>query len=127
MTPPNSTQSKDWKAAKDTEYIKLLIADMRRIIDDILARALHYNPLNPDAALDDVYQLAKEAERDLDTLYGIFLEEWISAVKAARRGVEFQGEEAADIELMRNIIRTKQMGRTTRRRTGTGHWKRTHR
>lgn len=122
MTPPDKTQSNQWKAAKDTEYIKLLIADIRRVIDGILTRALHHDPLNPDAALDDIYRLAKEGERDLDTLYGIFLEEWISAVKAARRGAEFEGEEAADIERMRNIVKTKEMGRSTRRRTKTGNW-----
>lgn len=124
MTPPDKTQSKQWRAAKDTEYIKLLIADIRRVIDGILTRALHHDPLNPDAALDDIYRLAKEGERDLDTLYGIFLEEWVSAVKAARGGAEFEGEEAADIEAMRNLIKTKEMGKPFKKRTGTGGWRR---
>lgn len=111
-----------WQAVQDKEYIKLLIADMRRIVDNILVRAIDYNPLNPDAALDEIYRLAKEAERDLDTLYKIYLEAWISAVKEARHGQDFEGEEAADIELMRNLIKTKEMGRSTRRRTKTGNW-----
>lgn len=118
-----SRGSKAWQAAQDQEYIKLLIADMRRIRSDIETYTLNYSPLNPDHSLDEIYKLSKQMERDLDTLYKIFLEAWISAVKEARQGQEFEGEEAADIELMRNIHKTREMGRSTRKRTGTGHWK----
>lgn len=121
------TTSNEWLSVQDKEFIKLLIADMRRIRADIEEHTLHYSPLNPDQSLDAIYKLSKQMERDLDTLYRIFLEEWVSAVREARRGAEFEGEEAADIELMRNLIKTKEMGRSTRKRTGTGRWKRTTR
>lgn len=121
------TTSEEWLSVQDKEFIKLLIADMRRIRADIEEHTLHYSPLNPDQSLDAIYKLNKQMERDLDTLYRIFLEEWVSAVREARRGAEFDGEEAADIELMRNLIKTKEMGRSTRKRTGTGRWKRTTR
>ena len=124
MTPHDSRKSQAWEAVKDNEFIKLLIADIRRIRNEIELHTLHYNPLNPDAALDTIYQLTKDQERTLDTLYGIYLEAWANAVKEARHGAEFEGEEAADIEEMRKIIKTKEMGRSTRRRTGTGRWKR---
>lgn len=120
-----SRGSKEWQAVQDKEFIKLLVADMRRIRADIEALTLNYNPLNPDQSLTEIYKLGKEMERDLDTLYKIFLEDWISAVKEARHGAEFEGEEAADIELMRNLVKTKEMGRSTRKRTGTGKWTRT--
>lgn len=120
-----------WQAVQDQEFLKLLVADMRRIRADIETLTLNYNPLNPDASLDTIYQLSKQMERDLDTLYRIFLEEWVSAVKEARHGQEFEGEEAADIQAMRDMIKTKEMGRSTRKRTRSGqwaqHWKRTHR
>jgi rRNA-processing protein FCF1 len=116
-----------WQAVQDKEFLKLLVADMRRIRADIEALTLNYSPLNPDQSLDAIYKLSKEMERDLDTLYKIFLEEWVEAVKAARHGAEFKGEEAADIEALRDIIKTKEMGRSTRRRTGTGRWRRTTR
>lgn len=119
-----SRGSKDWQAVQDKEFIKLLIADMRRIRADIEVRTLNYNPLNPDEALDAIYQLAKQMERDLDTLYKLYLEDWASAVKEARRGEEFEGEEEADLELYRNLLKTKEMGRSTRKRTGTGRWQR---
>lgn len=116
--------TKAWQAIQDKEFIKLLIADMRRARDDIELHTLNHNPLNPDAAFDRIYLLAKQMERDLSTLYGIFLEDWAEAVRAVRHGAEFQGDEAADIELIRNIHKTKEMGRSTRKRTGTGRWKR---
>lgn len=122
-----SKGSKAWQAIQDKEFIKLLIADMRRIRSDIELRTLNYSPLNPDESLDTIYQLSKQMERTLDTLYGIFLEDWANAVKEARHGEDFDGEEAADIELMRNLVKTKEMGRSTRKRTGTGRWKRTTR
>lgn len=120
-----SRGSKAWQAVQDKEFNKLLVADMRRIRAEIEALTLNYNPLNPDQSLTEIYKLGKEMERDLDTLYKIFLEEWVEAVKEARRGAEFEGEEADDIEAMRNLIRTKEMGRSTRKRTGTGKWTRT--
>lgn len=116
--------AKAWEAIQDKEYIKLLIADMRRIRADIELHTVEYSPLNPDAALDAIYQLAKQMERDLDTLYKIYLEAWIAAVKEARHGAEFEGEEAADIETMRNLVKTKEMGHSTRRATGAGRWRR---
>lgn len=115
--------TKAWQAIQDKEFLKLLVADMRRARADIELHALNNNPLNPDAAFDRIYQLAKQLERSLDTLYGILLEDWIEAVKEARHGAEFQGDEAADLERIRNIHKTREMGRSTRRRTGTGHWK----
>lgn len=105
---------KAWEAIQDKEFIKLLVADMRRIRAEVEAHTLNYNPLNPDQALDEIYQLSKQMERDLDTLYKILLEDWISAVKEARHGVDFDGEETADIEKMRNIIKTKEMGSSRR-------------
>lgn len=111
-----------WEAIQDKEYIKLLIADMRRIRKDIELRTTNYSPLNPDAALDIIYQLAKQMERDLDTLYEIYLEDWAEAVKEARHGQEFEGEEAADLELHRNIIKTRQMGESTTRGE-RGRWR----
>lgn len=120
-----------WQSVQDQEFIKLLVADLKRIRADIEQHTLHYSPLNPDQSLDAIYKLTKQMERDLDTLYKIFLEDWVSAVKEARHGAEFEGEEAADIEAMRNLVKTKEMGRSTRKRTRSGqwaqHWKRTHR
>ena len=116
---------KTWEAIQDKEFIKLLIADMRRIRDDIELYTTNYNPLNPDESLDQIYRLAKQMERDLDTLYGIYLEDWANAVKEARHGQDFDGEEAADLEHLRNMHKTREMGRSYRRRTGTGHWRRT--
>jgi len=125
MTPHDSRKSEAWQAVNDKEFIKLLIADMRRIRNDIETHTLHYNPLNPDESLDAIYQLSKQMERDLDTLYGAYLEDWANAVKEARQGQDFDGEEAKDLEYLRNLHKTREMGRTIRRRTGTGHWKRT--
>lgn len=109
----------EWREVQDKEFIKLLIADMRRIRSDIELRTLNYNPLNPDESLDVIYQLTKQMERDLDTLYRLYLEDWVEAVKEARGGKEFSGEEAADLETYRNIIKTKEMGRSSK-----GRWRR---
>lgn len=119
-----SKGSKAWQAVQDKEFIKLLIADMRRIRSDIETHTLNYNPLNPDDSLDAIYQLAKQMERDLDTLYEAYLEDWAEAVKEARHGQDFEGEEADDLELYRNLLKTKEMGSSTRRRTGEGRWRR---
>jgi hypothetical protein len=131
MTPRDQRKSQEWQDVQEKEYIKLLVADTRRLIDDMMTLAVNYNPLDPEAAMDDVYQLAKQGEENLNTIYRIFLEEWAEAVKRARQGKEFEGEEARDIQTLRNIIKTKEMGRSTRRRTKTGnwqeHWKRTAR
>lgn len=120
-TPYDSRKSEAWQAVTDKEFIKLLIADMRRIRADIEAHTLNYNPLNPDESLDTIYQLAKQMERDLDTLYQAYLDDWANAVIEARHGVDFDGEEADDLELYRNLIKTKEMGRTARDR-----WRRRH-
>lgn len=114
MTPHDSRKSKAWEAVSDKEFIKLLIADIRRIRADIETHTLHYNPLNPDESLDAIYQLSKQMERSLDTLYEIYLEDWAEAVKEARQGKEFEGEEAADLEWHRNMIKTRQMGDTSK-------------
>lgn len=111
--------SEAWQAVQDKEFIKLVIADMRRIRADIELHTLNYNPLNPDESLDAIYQLSKQLERDLDVLYKAYLEDWANAVKVAREGEEFSGEEAQDLEAYRNLIKTKEMG--TRRGT---RWRR---
>lgn len=119
-----SRGSRDWQAVQDKEFIKLLIADMRRIRSDIETHTLNYNPLNPDDSLDAIYQLSKQMERDLDTLYKIYLEDWAKAVKEARQGEEFSGEEAADLALYRSLIETREMGYSSKR---TGRYRRRHR
>lgn len=106
--------TKEWHEVHNKEFIKLLIADLRRIRADIEVRTLNYDPLNPDEALDIIFQLVKEMGRDLDVLYQTYLEEWAEAVKEARGGKEFTGEEAADLEHYRNLIKTQQMGRSKR-------------
>lgn len=123
MTPHDSRKSKAWQLVQDKEFIKLLIADMRRIRDEIELRTLNYNPLNPDESLDAIYQLSKQMERDLDTLYKAYLEDWANAVREARHGADFDGEEAADLETYRNLIKTKEMGRSRKIGSG-GHWRR---
>lgn len=122
MTPHDSRKSEAWQAIQDKEYIKLLIADMRRIRSDIEAHTLNYNPLNPDESLDTIYQLSKQMERDLDTLYQAYLEDWTNAVIEARHGADFEGEEADDLERIRNLIKTKEMGHA-----GRNLWRRRHR
>lgn len=119
-TPYDKRKSKSWQAVNDKEFIKLLIADMRRIRSDIELHTLNYNPLNPDESLDAIYQLAKQMERDLDTLYKAYLEDWANAVTEARQGEEFSEEEAADLELYRNLIETRQMGKSDKR---AGRWR----
>jgi hypothetical protein len=113
----------EWRDVQNKEFIKLLIADLRRIRGDIELHTLNYNPLNPDESLDTIYQLVKQMERDLDVLYRTYLEEWAEAVKEARGGQEFSGEEAADLELYRNLIKTREMGRSDRSKD-RGRWKR---
>lgn len=112
-----------WQAVQDKEFIKLLIADMRRIRADIELHTLNYSPLNPDESLDAIYGLAKQMERDLDTLYKAYLDDWANAVKEARHGEEFEGEEAEDLELYRSLLRTREMGQTTERTKGK-RWQR---
>lgn len=119
-----SRGSKEWQDIQDKEFIKLLIADLRRIRSDIELHTLNYNPLNPDESLDAIYQLTKQMERDLDTLYRVYLEEWAEAVRAARDGQEFSGEEAADLEHYRNLIKTREMGKSQRDSQGRGRWRR---
>lgn len=114
---------RNWEAIQDKEYIKLLIADVRRARNDIELHTVNYNPLNPDAALDEIYKLAKQMERSLNTLYEIYLEAWVEAVVEARHGQEFEGEEAADIEKQRNAIRTRLMGDSTTTRDGRARWR----
>ena len=114
---------KNWKAIQDKEYIKLLIADVRRARNDIEIHTVNYNPLNPDAALDEIYKLSKQMERSLNTLYEIYLEAWVESVIDARHGQEFEGEEAADIEKQRSAIRTRLMGDSTTTRGGRGRWR----
>lgn len=121
MTPHDKRKSQSWQAVNDKEFIKLLIADMRRIRSDIEIHTLNYNPLNPDESLDAIYQLAKQMERDLDTLYKAYLEDWANAVKEARQGEEFIGEEAADLESYRRLIKTREMGNSDKKR---GKWRR---
>jgi len=123
MTPHDSRKSKAWEAVSDKEFIKLLIADVRRIRADIETHTLRYNPLNPDESLDQIYQLTKQMERSLDTLYEIYLEDWAEAVKVARQGQEFEGEEAGDLELYRSIIQTRQMGDTKSHGQEWGRWR----
>lgn len=118
MTPHDSRKSKAWQGVNDKEFIKLLIADIRRARNDIELHTTNYNPLNPDAALDEIYKLAKQMERSLNTLHEIYLEAWAEAVIEARHGQEFEGEEAADIEKQRNIIKTRLMGDSSR-----GRWR----
>jgi hypothetical protein len=113
--------TREWKDVQNKEFIKLLIADMRRIRGDIELHTLNYNPLNPDESLDTIYQLVKQMERDLDVLYRTYLEEWAEAVKEARGGEEFSGEEAKDLELYRNLIKTREMGHSDKAR---GRWRR---
>lgn len=116
-----SRGSRAWQAVQDKEFIKLLIADMRRIRSDIEIYTLNYDPLNPDESLDAIYQLAKQMERDLDTLYKAYLEDWANTVQEARHGQEFSGEEAADLDAYRNLIKTREMGQSDKAR---GRWRR---
>lgn len=114
------SRSSEWHTINRIEEIKAVVAEISRLIADIEAHTLNYNPLNPDESLDSIYQLSKQAQRNLNKQKEILLNEWEAAVKAAK-GSDFSGEELLDIETIRNILKTQKMGR---RMGNQGGWRR---
>lgn len=117
------SRSNEWQAINRIEEIKAILAELRRLIADIEAHTLNYNPLNPDESLDAIYQLAKRGQRELEKPYEALLDEWEEAVRATRGG-ELSNEEAADLESHNNLSKTRQMGKTRKWPDGRGIWRR---
>lgn len=120
------SRSEEWYRINRTEDMKALAAELNIIQADIELHTIKYNPLNPDESLDTIYQLARRMKRVMEKMDAILLKEWVEAVSEAREK-GFNPEEAADIERINNLLKTKEMGLATRKRTGTGRWRRTTR
>lgn len=120
------SRSEEWHRINRNEDMKALAAELHLIQSDIEAHTIKYNPLNPDESLDTIYQLARRMKRVMEKMDGILLREWVEAVSQAK-GNEFNPEESADIKLISDLLKTKEMGKSTKRKNGAQHWRRTHR
>lgn len=114
------SRSDEWHRINRDEDMKALVAELKLICSDIEVHTVEYNPLNPDESLDSIHQLARLMTRVLEKLDGILLKEWLEAISQVREK-GFNPEEIKDIQLITDLLKTKEMGKTTKRRDG---WRR---